>query len=103
MHPIINEILEYRNLNKLYTTYLDTFNDYVYEDSKIHTIYKQTGTRTGRLSSIEPNIQNIPIRSEEGKKIRKAFVASKGCYLLSSDYSQIELRVLAHISHSKSL
>ena len=103
MHPIINEILEYRNLNKLYTTYLDTFNDYVYDDGKIHTIYKQTGTRTGRLSSIEPNIQNIPIRSEEGKNIRKAFVASKDCYLLSSDYSQIELRVLAHISDSKSL
>ena len=103
IHPIINEILEYRNLNKLFTTYLETFNSYVYEDGKIHTIYKQTGTRTGRLSSIEPNIQNIPVRSEEGKKIRKAFVASKGCVLLSSDYSQIELRILAHISDSKSL
>ena len=102
-HPIINEILEYRNLNKLFTTYLETFNSYVHEDNKIHTIYKQTGTRTGRLSSIEPNIQNIPIRSEEGKKIRKAFVSSKDCYLLSSDYSQIELRVLAHISDSVSL
>ena len=102
-HPIINEILEYRNLNKLYTTYLETFNSYVHEDGKIHTIYKQTGTRTGRLSSIEPNIQNIPVRSEEGKKIRKAFVASKDCILLSSDYSQIELRVLAHISDSVSL
>ena len=102
-HPIINEILEYRNLNKLYTTYLETFASYVHEDGKIHTIYKQTGTRTGRLSSIEPNIQNIPVRSEEGKKIRKAFVASKDCILLSSDYSQIELRVLAHISDSVSL
>ena len=103
LHPIINVILEYRNLNKLYTTYLETFNSYIHEDGKIHTIYKQTGTRTGRLSSIEPNIQNIPIRSEEGKKIRKAFVASDNCLLLSSDYSQIELRVLAHISDSKSL
>ena len=103
MHPIINEILEYRNLNKLFTTYLETFASYIHEDGKIHTIYKQTGTRTGRLSSIEPNIQNIPIRSEEGKKIRKAFIASKDCILLSSDYSQIELRVLAHISDSVSL
>ena len=102
-HPIINELLEYRNLNKLYTTYLDTFNSFIHEDSKIHTIYKQTGTRTGRLSSIEPNLQNIPIRSEEGKQIRKAFVASDNSVLLSSDYSQIELRVLAHISKSKSL
>ena len=103
IHPIINEILEYRNLNKLLTTYLDTFNDYILEDGKIHTIYKQTGTRTGRLSSVDPNLQNIPVRSEEGKKIRKAFLPSKNSYLLSSDYSQIELRVLAHISSAKSL
>ncbi|MBR4178353.1 MAG: DNA polymerase I [Bacilli bacterium] len=102
-HPIINEILEYRNLSKLYTTYLDTFNDYIHKDGKIHTIYKQTGTRTGRLSSVEPNLQNIPVRSEEGKLIRKAFVASDNSYLLSSDYSQIELRILAHISNSESL
>ncbi len=103
INPIINVILEYRNLNKLLTTYLETFNDYVFDDGKIHTIYKQTGTRTGRLSSIEPNIQNIPVRSEEGKQIRKAFIASDNSYLLSSDYSQIELRILAHISRSKSL
>ena len=102
-HPIINELLEYRNLSKLYTTYLNTFNDYIFEDGKIHTIYLQTGTRTGRLSSIEPNLQNIPVRSEEGKKIRKAFVASEDSVLLSSDYSQIELRILAHISNAKSL
>ena len=102
-HPIINEILEYRNLNKLLTTYLDTFNDYILEDGKIHTIYKQTGTRTGRLSSADPNLQNIPVRSEEGKKIRKAFLPSENSVLLSSDYSQIELRVLAHISNAKSL
>ncbi len=102
-HPIINEILEYRNLNKLLTTYLETFNDYIMEDGKIHTIYKQTGTRTGRLSSIDPNLQNIPVRSEEGRKIRKAFLPSKNSVLLSSDYSQIELRVLAHISNAKSL
>lgn len=103
VHPIIKELLEYRNLSKLYTTYLNTFNDYIHEDGKIHTIYLQTGTRTGRLSSIEPNLQNIPVRSEEGKKIRKAFVASDNSVLLSSDYSQIELRILAHISNSESL
>ena len=102
-HPIINELLEYRNLSKLYSTYLDTFNNFIHSDGKIHTIYKQTGTRTGRLSSIEPNLQNIPVRSEEGKKIRKAFLASKDSVLLSSDYSQIELRILAHISNSDSL
>ena len=102
-HPIISYILQYRNLNKLLTTYLDTFNSYVLNDGKIHTIYKQTGTRTGRLSSIEPNLQNIPVRSEEGKKIRRAFVASKDSLLLSCDYSQIELRILAHISNSESL
>ena len=102
-HPIINYILEYRNLNKLLTTYLDTFDSFVLPDGKIHTIYKQTGTRTGRLSSIEPNLQNIPVRSEEGKKIRQAFVASENSLLLSCDYSQIELRILAHISNSESL
>ncbi len=102
-HPIINEILDYRNLNKLYTTYLNTFDSYIHSDGKIHTIYLQTGTRTGRLSSIEPNLQNIPVRSEEGKQIRKAFLPSKNCVLLSSDYSQIELRILAHISNCESL
>ena len=102
-HPIINEILEYRNLTKLLTTYLDTFNSYILSDGKIHTIYKQTGTRTGRLSSVDPNLQNIPVRSEEGRKIRKAFIPSEKSYLLSSDYSQIELRILAHISNAKSL
>ena len=102
-NPIINEILEYRNLSKLYTTYLNTFSDYIHEDGKIHTIYLQTGTRTGRLSSIEPNLQNIPVRSEEGKKIRKSFLPSENSVLLSSDYSQIELRILAHISNSESL
>ncbi|NLC48200.1 MAG: DNA polymerase I, partial [Tenericutes bacterium] len=103
MHPIVNEVLKYRNLSKLYTTYLDTFNNYILSDGKIHTIYKQTGTRTGRLSSIEPNLQNIPVRSEDGRKIRKAFIAPDNALLLSSDYSQIELRILAHISDSKSL
>ncbi len=103
LNPIIDDILDYRALTKLVSTYLETFNSYVMEDGKIHTIYKQTGTRTGRLSSIEPNLQNIPVRSEEGKQIRKAFIPSENSYLLSSDYSQIELRVLAHISNSRSL
>ena len=102
-HPIVNEILEYRNLSKLSSTYLDTFNDYILDDGKIHTIYKQTGTRTGRLSSVEPNLQNIPVRSDDGRNIRKAFVASDDSVLLSSDYSQIELRVLAHISDASSM
>ena len=102
-YPIIKDILEYRNLSKLYSTYLDTFNNYVRSDGKIHTIYKQTGTRTGRLSSVDPNLQNIPVRNEEGKKIRKAFVANENCVLLSSDYSQIELRILAHITDCESL
>lgn len=103
LNPIIDDILDYRALTKLVSTYLETFNSYVMQDGKIHTIYKQTGTRTGRLSSVEPNLQNIPVRSEEGKQIRKAFIPSKNSYLLSSDYSQIELRVLAHISNSRSL
>lgn len=103
LNPIIDDILDYRALTKLVSTYLETFNSYVMKDGKIHTIYKQTGTRTGRLSSVEPNLQNIPVRSEEGKQIRKAFIPSENSYLLSSDYSQIELRVLAHISNSRSL
>ena len=102
-HPIIEKILEYRNLSKLVSTYLDTFNNYVHEDSRIHTIYKQNITRTGRLSSIEPNLQNIPVRSEDGRSIRKAFIADSNSVLMSSDYSQIELRVLAHVTECPEL
>lgn len=101
-HPIIEKLLEYRNLAKLYSTYLEGLDVYIGEDSKIHTIYKQTLTRTGRLSSVEPNLQNIPVRMEEGRKIRKAFVPTNDL-LLSMDYSQIELRILAHISGSEEL
>ncbi len=103
VHPIIESILEYRNLNKIFTTYLDSLGAYILEDGKIHTIYKQTIARTGRLSSIEPNLQNIPIRNDEGRKIRKAFVPSPNSVILSSDYSQIELRVLADISGCENL
>ena len=102
VHPIIEKILEHRNLTKIYTTYLDSLTEYIMQDGKIHTIYKQTITRTGRLSSTEPNLQNIPIRSDEGKKIRKAFIPSNDL-ILTSDYSQIELRMLAHLSNSKEL
>ncbi len=97
-HPIIPEILEYRMLTKLHSTYIEGLLDTVMPDGKIHTIYTQTLTRTGRLSSIEPNLQNIPIRHEYGKLIRKAFVPSPDSIIVSSDYSQIELRILAHVA-----
>ncbi len=101
-HPIIPKVLEYRNLNKLLTTYIDGLGEYVLEDNKIHTIFNQTLTRTGRLSSIEPNLQNIPVKDELGKKIRKAFIPSNDL-IVSADYSQIELRILAHISNCQEL
>jgi len=103
LHPIIPLILEHRNLNKLMNTYMDSLNKYIMEDGKIHTIFKQAITRTGRLSSAEPNLQNIPIRNEEGKKIRKAFLPEENSIIMTSDYSQIELRLLAHISKCESL
>lgn len=97
-YPIINKILEYRALAKLYSTYIDGIISTIRENGKIHTIYTQTLTRTGRLSSIEPNLQNIPMRSEYGRLIRKAFIPEDNSVILSSDYSQIELRVFAHLS-----
>ncbi len=96
-HPIIEKILEYRMLNKLYTTYVEGLISTI-KDGKIHTIYTQTLTRTGRLSSIEPNLQNIPIRTEYGRLIRKAFIPSSNSVIISGDYSQIELRILAHMA-----
>ena len=101
-HPAIEKILEYRNLTKIMSTYLEGLEDYILDDGKIHTIFNQTLTRTGRLSSMEPNLQNIPIKEELGRQIRKAFIPTYDL-LLSADYSQIELRVLAHISDSKEL
>lgn len=101
-HPIIEKILTFRNLAKIYSTYIEGLENYILRDGKIHTIYKQTLTRTGRLSSVEPNLQNIPVREELGKNIRKAFVPENDCFL-SADYSQIELRILAHISDCKPL
>lgn len=101
-HPIIDKILEYRNISKIYSTYIEGLEAYILSDGKIHTIFKQNYARTGRLSSTEPNLQNIPVRDDEGKKIRQAFLPSNDLFL-SADYSQIELRILAHISGSKEL
>ena len=97
-HPIIDLIIEYRALTKLYSTYIEGLINSIMSDNKIHTIYTQVLTRTGRLSSIEPNLQNIPVRSEYGKLIRKAFVPSNDSVIISADYSQIELRILAHMA-----
>lgn len=102
-YPIIKQILEYRLLNKLYTTYIEGILNATQPDGKIHTIYTQALTRTGRLSSIEPNLQNIPIRNEFGRLIRKAFIPEENSQIMSSDYSQIELRIFAHLSNTKEL
>jgi len=102
-NPIIEKILEYRSLTKLYTTYIEGLIKEIHEDGKIHTIYNQALTRTGRLSSQEPNLQNIPARDEYGKLIRKAFIPSNNGVIISGDYSQIELRILASIANVESL
>ncbi len=102
-YEIVAKILEYRMLTKLYSTYLEGILNSISSDGKIHTIYTQALTRTGRLSSIEPNLQNIPARNEYGRLIRKAFVPEENSIILSSDYSQIELRVFAHLSNVKEL
>lgn len=102
-HPIIEKLLNYRTISKLLTTYIDGLKPFILEDGKVHTIYTQALTRTGRLSSIEPNLQNIPIRNEYGKLIRKAFIPSKDSIIISGDYSQIELRILAHMANVESM
>lgn len=103
-HPIIPYLLEYRELTKLLGTYVDALPELVNDKTgRLHTSYNQTGTSTGRLSSNNPNLQNIPIRTELGREVRRAFIASDGHLLLSVDYSQIELRVLAHISEDETL
>ena len=101
-HEIVPYILEHRMFSKLYSTYIVGLENAVSDDGKIHTIYTQTLTRTGRLSSIEPNLQNLPARTEYGRLIRKAFIPEENSVLLSSDYSQIELRVFAHFSKVES-
>ena len=102
-HPIVADILEYRGLTKLKSTYADGLADYIGEDGRIHTSFNQTITATGRISSTEPNLQNIPMRTELGRLIRKVFVPREGYVFTDADYSQIELRVLAHISGDEQL
>jgi DNA polymerase-1 len=103
-HPLPAQILEYRTIAKLKSTYADGMDILINpQTGRLHTSYNQTITATGRLSSSEPNLQNIPVRTEEGRKIRQAFIPEKGCVFISADYSQIELRLLAHFSKDKKL
>lgn len=103
-HPIVGKILEYRGLKKLLSTYIDALPLLVSPlDNKLHTSYNQTVTATGRLSSSNPNLQNIPIRDAQGKEIRKAFIADEACIFFSADYSQIELRIMAHLSQDPTM
>ncbi len=102
-HPIIEHILDYRKDTKLKNTYCDGLGKQITENGRIHTTFKQTQTLTGRLSSAEPNLQNIPVRSEKGKELRRFFVADDGNILIDADYSQIELRVLAHVADDETL
>ena len=102
-HPIISLILEYRKLSKLNSTYVQGLLKAVNEDGRIHSTFNQTETRTGRISSLEPNLQNIPVRTELGREMRRFFIAPEGSCLVDADYSQIELRVLAHIADDKAL
>ena len=102
-HPIVADVLEYRQLSKLKSTYADGLINFIEQDGKIHTTFNQTITATGRLSSTDPNLQNIPIRIELGKLIRKVFLPEEGHLFVDSDYSQIELRLLAHLSDDEKL
>jgi len=104
VHPIIENVLEYRQLSKLKSTYIDALPGLInLKTGRVHTSFNQTRTATGRLSSSDPNLQNIPVRGELGRQVRQAFIAPPGSYLLSGDYSQIDLRALAHLSHDRGL
>lgn len=103
LHPAVSKILEYRSLSKLKSTYCDGLLKVIEEDGRIHTRFNQVETRTGRISSLEPNLQNIPIRTELGREMRKFFIAGEGRKLVDSDYSQIELRVLSDLSDDKTM
>ena len=104
VHPVIGFILDYRQLSKIKSTYIDALPGLINpKTGRVHTSFNQTRTATGRLSSSEPNLQNIPVRGELGKEVRQAFIAPKGLYLLAADYSQIDLRALAHLSQDNSL
>ncbi len=103
-HPIIEKILQYRGLKKLLSTYIDALPALINKrTNKVHTSFNQTVTATGRLSSSNPNLQNIPIRDEQGKEIRRAFIAERDCVFLSADYSQVELRIMAHLSSDENM
>ncbi len=101
-HPIVDKVLSFRQLSKLKSTYADGLFDYIMEDGRIHSTFNQRVTSTGRISSTEPNLQNIPIRVEIGREIRKVFVPKEGHVFIDADYSQIELRLLAHLSEDES-
>ena len=103
LHPVIAKILDYRTVVKLRSTYCDSLIDKVAADGRIHSTFNQTETRTGRISSTEPNLQNIPVRTERGREFRRFFRAKDGCVLVDADYSQIELRVLAHMAGDKTM
>lgn len=102
-HPVIDDLMEYRKLQKIYSTYAEGLKKYVQNDGKIHTVFNQCVSQTGRLSSTDPNLQNISVRDEQGSQVRKAFLPSKGNVLVACDYSQIELRVLADLADEKGL
>ena len=103
-HPVISLILEYRGMKKLLSTYVSALPKLINSKTgRIHTSYNQAVTTTGRLSSTNPNLQNIPIREEQGRKIRASFISEKGCQILSADYSQVELRIMAHLSGDKAM
>ena len=102
-HPIIDRILEYRTITKLYSTYVEGLRPLIDQDGRIHAHFQQTVAATGRLSCTEPNLQNIPVRTEEGRELRKAFASDEGAILIGADYSQIELRILAHLSGDENL